>query len=169
MKIKFKHFVLNVINYIDYLLRIPIFYYHLYFNNTVRRQKDNVYNIPVIIINYNQLYYLQKNVNRLLELGFLNIVIIDNASSFEPLQKYYEELKKHKNIVIEALDENLGHLVLFKRKELFNKYCKGYYILSDADIILNEKCTDDFVSMMINILVKKHFFFNQNRRCIKYL
>lgn len=155
---KLKYYILHIFHFLDYLARIPIFYYHLCFNTTVKNQRVDVYSIPVIIINYNQLFYLKKNVKRLLELGFKNIVIIDNASSFEPLLDYYEELDNHKSIFIERLEENLGHLVLFKKKELFNKYCKGFYILTDADVVLNEKSPKDIVDLMIDKLIKKHYF-----------
>ncbi|QOW10880.1 hypothetical protein Q73A0000_11190 [Kaistella flava (ex Peng et al. 2021)] len=122
------------------------------FDSKVRSQIKNHKSIPVIIINFNQLYYLKQLINFLQKRDFSNIVIIDNASSYKPLLEYYRKIKD--KVVVESLENNLGHDVFFKNKKLQKKYGKGFYFLTDSDIIPNEKLPDDFATTMLNYLFK---------------
>lgn len=55
------------------------------FDGTVRHQMQDHKSIPVIIINFNQLFYLKQLVDFLIRREFKNIIIIDNASTYQPL------------------------------------------------------------------------------------
>ena len=44
---KLKIFVMTFLQICDYFVRIPMFYYHLYFNNIVKKQLYNIFEIPV--------------------------------------------------------------------------------------------------------------------------
>jgi hypothetical protein len=114
----------------------------------------NKENIPVIIINFNQLFFLKQNIEQLKKNDFKNIVIIDNNSSYPQLVDYYNTLK---GVEIIRLNENLGHLVLYKKKELFERFCNGYYFLTDADIVLNYRMPKNFRDQMLKILLKNPF------------
>lgn len=114
--------------------------------------------IPLIVINYNQLHYFKKNIETLLHLGFSNIVIIDNLSTFQPLLKYYKSLESNKKITTHYLKKNLGHMAIFKDKVLFAKYCHGFYIITDADIILNPNMPENFMKEILKMLIKNNFF-----------
>lgn len=83
---------------------------------------------------------------------YTNIVIIDNNSSYQPLLDYLESLETSKVITIYRLKENFGHMVFWKNKELFNKYSKGYYVVTDADINPDENCPSDFILHFRNTL-----------------
>lgn len=122
------------------------------FNKLIKSQIKNPKTIPIIIINFNQLFYLKQLVQFLLNRKFENIIIIDNNSTYPPLLEYYKEMDK--KLKIEQLNENLGHMVLYKKKELFDKYCKGFYCLTDADIVPNQNLPKDFLSQMIKVLIK---------------
>lgn len=126
--------------------------YSIFTNSLLKRQRKNPLSIPVIIINFNQLYYLEKLISFLLIRKFENIIIIDNHSSYPPLLEYYKSIENL--TTIHYLDENLGHKVFYKKPELFNKYAKGYYFLTDADIVPNENLPENFPSKMLTILDK---------------
>lgn len=149
--------LLELLFTLDFIYRIPKFYLDMKFNKIVKSQISATEKIPVIIINYNQLYFLKKNVDRLLQLGFINVIIIDNKSDYPDLIEYYETENR---VTIFKMQENLGHMVLYnnKAKQIFNEYCKGFYFLTDADIILNENMPMNFRSIMINELKAKHRF-----------
>ena len=151
-----KILILKVIYFLNFIIGIPKFYYHLYFNKTVLQQLNNLNDIPVIVINYNQLFYLKKNIDQLIKNNFNNIIVIDNNSTFPELLEYYKTLSEY--ITVIRLKENLGHLVLYKKLDLFKKYCKGFYFLTDADIILNDHLPLDFKKTMVNALKKYHYF-----------
>lgn len=128
--------------------------YDLYFNTIVRKQIRNPIEIPIIIINYNQLLYLKQLLNFLIKREFKNIIIIDNKSTFPPLLEYYNEIKKH--VTIEFMEENYGHAVFFKDNNLQEKYGKGFYVITDADIVPNKDLPDDFIRQLLMHL-KKHW------------
>lgn len=125
-------------------------YYDLYLNRHVQKQIKNFCEIPVIIINYNQLFYLRKLIVFLEERNFKNIIIVDNNSSYQPLLDYYEEIKTR--ITIEVMSENFGHLVYFENSELQRKYGKGFYIVTDADIVPNPSLPADFLECLFSHL-----------------
>lgn len=110
--------------------------------------------IPVIIINFNQLFYLKQLLDFLIERKFENIVIIDNGSSYKPLLEYYETINNR--VIIERRTDNLGHLVFFKDTKRYKKYRRGFYILTDPDIVPNPLLPDNFVRKMIRKMMK-HF------------
>lgn len=124
------------------------------FNKTVKKQLANPLEIPIIIINYNQLYYLRQLLDFLRKRNFKNIIIVDNNSTYPPLLDFYEEKKE--NFTLERMKSNLGHLVFFENKELQQKYNKGFYFLTDADIVPNENLPKDFATQMIGYL-RKYF------------
>ena len=119
-------------------------------NPLVKKQRNNPASIPVLIINFNQLFYLKQLLGFLQERNFSNIIIIDNNSTYEPLLAYYREITP--NVKIERLEYNGGHNVFFKNKSLRQQYGKGYFILTDADIVPNPHLPNDFVKKMISYL-----------------
>ena len=144
------------------LLKLKIFIYNLFFirfkfgwllhfNKLILHQKRNPYSIPIIIINFNQLFYLKKLVDFLLKRKFENIVIIDNLSTYPPLLDYYRSLK---GVKVEYMDKNYGHMVFFENKELQEKYGKGFYVVTDADIVPNDNLPQNFLNLMLELLIK---------------
>lgn len=138
----------RIINYVNYL-------YYIFLINTnflIRKQRQNPLSIPIIIINFNQLFYLNKLVEFLLNRKFENIVIIDNNSTYSPLLDYYKEIES--KVTIEYMNVNLGHMAFFESEYLQSKYGNGYYVVTDADIVPNENLPLDFMRIMIKYLDK---------------
>jgi hypothetical protein len=140
----------------DFIIRIPLFYWHYYFNSVVRKQLSNPKSIPIIIINYNQLFYLKKNIDILIKCDFQNIFIIDNCSTYPELLEYYDQINR--DVTVISLKKNYGHKVLFKNKKLFKRLCGGFYFLSDADIVLNVNLPNNFRDIYLKTLISNHFF-----------
>ncbi|MDP2454931.1 MULTISPECIES: hypothetical protein [unclassified Kaistella] len=113
-------------------------------------QRENIKSIPVLIINFNQLFYLEQLINFLIERKFENIIILDNKSTYPPLLDYYKKIED--KIKIEYLVQNYGHQVLFKVPHLLEKYGKGYYFLTDSDIVPNNNLPDNFADEMMKKL-----------------
>lgn len=116
----------------------------------IKEQRVNPLSIPVIIINFNQLFYLRQLVNFLIKRNFSNILIVDNNSDFQPLLEYYEEMKDI--ITVEYMDQNYGHMVFFTQKWLQEKYGRGYFFLTDADIVPNPELPENFARKMLEYL-----------------
>lgn len=142
----------NLLLYLSYTLS-------LHFNPLLKKQRKDPMSIPVLIINYNQLYFLKKQVEFYIKRGFQNIVIIDNQSTYPPLLEYYKELEK--SVSVEFMNHNYGHKVFFESDNLQKKYGKGYYIITDADVVPNSNLPEDFMLQLIRYL-DKYF-----RACIK--
>lgn len=136
-----------------YLSHIKQYLFYLYLkftNKTIAAQLRNKTRIPIIIISYNQLEYLQKLVDFFLKRGFTNIVIIDNCSTYQPLLEYLDKIKNQ--VHVERQTTNKGYRVFFESPELIRKYAKGYYILTDPDIIPNPDLPNDFLNDLISKL-----------------
>lgn len=141
--------VFQYIKHIEFLLSI-------YVNKLTISQIINPKTIPVIIINFNQLYYFRRLINFLQDQNFTKIVIIDNNSDYPPLLEYYESLQAHSNVVVERMDQNNGHRVFFENEELQDKYGKGYYVLTDPDINFYKGMPRDFMIKLIRLLNRNH-------------
>jgi hypothetical protein len=139
---------------IEYLVKSKIcfllYLLQLYFTKIGLLKTINYKSIPIIIISFNQLYYLKQLIDFLKKHNYSKIVIIDNNSTFKPLLDYFDSIES--TVTLHRLNENLGHLVFWKNKELFDKYSKGYYVVTDADIIPTEECPEDFVLHFKKIL-----------------
>jgi len=122
------------------------------FNKTVRAQKRDTSLIPIIIINYNRLKYLEELVYFLISREHKNIIIIDNKSSYPPLLEYYKTIQNR--VTIEYMDQNYGHMVFWINDNLYRKYSKGYYIITDSDIIPNSFLPLDYIRTMRKFLDK---------------
>lgn len=118
-------------------------YYFRLFTRIGLSQLIDYKSIPIIIISFNQLFYLKKLIDFLKKNNYLNIVIIDNNSTYKPLLDYFETIES--TVTLHRLNENLGHLVFWKNKMLFEMYSKGYYVVTDADIVPVSECPVDFV------------------------
>lgn len=124
------------------------------FNKTVRNQLKNPKNIPIIIINFNQLFYLKLLISALLKKGYSNIIIVDNNSTYKPLLDYYNS--KPLGIKIHRLKTNHGHLSFWKEQGLVKKYTQGYYVVTDPDIVPLEDCPEDFLETFRKLLDKAY-------------
>ena len=131
------------------------FWLLLYFIQSIvlKNQFFGFKRIPIIIINFNQLNYPKQLIKLLLNHGYKNIVIIDNNSTYPPLLNYYDSLKFNKRIKIHRLTQNYGHRVFWKNKKIFKTYAKGFYIITDADIVPVKECPANFVQKLLKDLI----------------
>lgn len=108
----------------------------------------NVKDIPIYLISYNRLGYLQQMITKLEMYGLTNIHIIDNHSDYEPLLAYLNVLPYH----VYFMDKNYGHRV-FWESGLFDDIIQhSLYIVSDPDIEFNADLPDDFLSELYRLL-----------------
>ncbi|MDN3618944.1 glycosyltransferase [Polaribacter undariae] len=137
-------------SFIRKLLFYKIHFFNCFLNKTTSEQLKKPKSIPIIIINYNQLFYLKKLIKFLLKHEYENIIIIDNKSNYKPLLKYYEEIRSKVSII--RMDYNWGHRVFWEVEALNKEYGKGYYVITDADIIPSSECPEDFLKTFLDVL-----------------
>lgn len=103
--------------------------------------------IPIIINNCNRLTYTKNLVEQLQHLGYEEIYILDNGSTYEPLLEWY---KSNPHLNVERL-ENIGHLALYS-SGVINKFKKyPWVVYTDSDIELNSKTPRGFIERMVEI------------------
>ncbi len=125
-------------------------WYHHNFNSMVKAQLKNPKCIPIVIISFNQLFYLKQLVDFLIKNEYTTIVIVDNNSTYQPLLNYFDTIKEL--TTIHRLKENVGHLSFWKSNDIFKQYSKGYYVVTDADIVPVNECPNNFLETFRKLL-----------------
>ena len=118
----------------------------------IREQEKDFKKIPIIIISFNQFKYLLELVQFLLEREYDNIIILDNCSTYKPLLNYLDN--NPDNLKIYRFKKNYGHRVLWEKRDLIDKFSKGYYAVTDPDVIPDNECPEDFLLYFKKILDK---------------
>lgn len=98
---------------------------------------------PVFINNRNRVSTL-KNLIKWLENKNVQIIVLDNDSTYPPLIEYY----KYLNHEVVMLKENFGNQALYKWGGHMN-YVGRYFIYTDSDLIPKEDCPSDLVDYLI--------------------
>jgi len=111
--------------------------------------KNDYRNIPIIINSFNQLTYLEQLVTRLEEMGYNNIHIINNDSTYPPLLKYYSSTKHP----VYNLGKNLGFEALWN-SDIFKLFRNDYYVYTDADVVPIDECPNDILRRFLEIMQK---------------
>ena len=104
--------------------------------------------IPIVIIGWNNLFFVQKFIEQIRKLPH-PIIIFDNNSEYEPLLQYYIRLRNELpgRVTIHLLDKNYGHLVFLK----FHHFLPKIYVITDADLELNPNMPVNVVEHMLSI------------------
>jgi hypothetical protein len=110
----------------------------------------NIYEIPVVINNFNRLSSLRQLTKFLEDCGFKNIIILDNNSTYPPLLEYYE---RSNNKVIRC-GHNYGHLALWK-SGLYDQIKWNYFVYTDSDVLPIDECPKNFIEHFKSILDKE--------------
>ena len=105
--------------------------------------------IPVFIICYNHLSYVKSSIEFFENHGFKNIHVIDNASSFPPLQEYLRA-SPHE---VHYMGVNYKHMVLFDSVKFKEQIDHNYFVLTDPDVIPIDECPPDFLLVFLEALL----------------
>ena len=129
--------------------RVFKFVYWMLLNLGYKLKFLSIYDIPVVINNFNRLTYPLQLLEFLESCGFTNIIILDNHSTYPPLIKFYEQCK---HTVIRSR-KNYGHLAFWK-SGLFHRYKWNYFVYTDSDVVPVQDCPKDFLEYFKLILDK---------------
>jgi len=111
--------------------------------------QQNCYHVPIIINNRNRVTFLKKMIDKLMALGYKNIYILDNDSTYPPLLEYYKTV----NAKVVYLKKNVGYKALWET-DVFNQFKNKHYVYSDPDILMGEDCPNDFIYQLFVSLSK---------------
>jgi hypothetical protein len=108
--------------------------------------------VPIVINNLNRLSTTKELVYHLQRLGYFNIHIIDNGSTYKPLLEWY-----YWETGIEVLrTENLGQLAVYNSglTKVLKDEGNDWFVYSDSDIELNSNTPKGFIERMIELAEK---------------
>ena len=98
--------------------------------------------IPIVVIGYNNLYWIRNFIGQIQE-KFSQIIVIDNNSTDPDLLEYYKSEYPHE---LWRMDQNYGHQVY---RTVWNRL-PSKFILSDPDLELNPALPPEFVDKLSN-------------------
>ena len=101
--------------------------------------------IPVFIVNRNRLEALRHLVDWLRAAGTRRVVILDNASDYPPLLRYYEALPAGVHTML--LGENHGPYVFWQQG--VHKVIDTPYVLTDSDVVPDAGCPADLIAVLL--------------------
>lgn len=108
--------------------------------------------VPVVIISFERYTYLRNMIEQLvfrLDVTRSDIIIVDNASAYPPLQRYLTSLEEQGHSVI-RMPTNQGHLVAFQRK-LWESWPR-FFALTDPDLEFHADMPRWFRDDMVRVI-----------------
>ena len=108
--------------------------------------------VPILINSFNRLACLRELIDWLKRAGQRKIYVIDNASSYPPLLAYLEELVRTGAARVVPLEENAGHLALWRNRVLEQLGIASEFVYTDPDVVPAETCPPDVVGFLQSVL-----------------
>ena len=112
--------------------------------------------VPIFINARDRLGVMHRLIDWLLNAGYRNLIILDNASTYSPLLEYYAALERDSRTKIIRLGKNLGFKALWLSNVLELLQIATPYIYTDPDIFPIERCPKDFVLRLMKLLDSNH-------------
>ena len=106
--------------------------------------------IPIFINARDLLTPLQRLVNWLLQAGYSRIFVLDNASSYPPLLRFYANMRSRVQVV--PLSANIGPTALWDLNILDRLNITGPFVCTDPDIVPVEECPADVLAFFWRVL-----------------
>ena len=115
------------------------------------------FDFPVFINCRDRLQCLQRLVRWLLEAGYRNICLLDNASTYPPLLAYYERFADDSRVTVFRFRENLGYQALWISGLLRKLDVRVPYVYTDPDVLPVEECPHGVVARLYQVLRRYPF------------
>lgn len=106
------------------------------------------FNIPLFVIAYNRVAYLERLITWLEVAGYKNIHIVDNASVYPPLLDYLRKSTHH----VHRMDRNYGHRVVWDCGQFDAILQNEFYAVTDCDVLPVEDCPAHAVGHFYQVL-----------------
>lgn len=112
--------------------------------------------IPIFINARDRHTTMKKLIDWLLNAGYRNVIILDNASTYIPLLKYYSKLERNPAVKVIRLGGNLGFKALWKSGVLEKLQITTPYVYTDPDVLPAANCPKDIVRILYEYLNSNH-------------
>jgi len=111
--------------------------------------------VPVIINSFNRLGSLRRLMGWLLRAGQERIVIVDNASRYQPLLDYLASVETARLATVLRLEGNHGHKALWERGLLSRLGIDSEYVYTDPDVVPCDFCPTDAIRFLQAVLASE--------------
>lgn len=111
-------------------------------------KKGSFKDFPIYIISFNRLSYVKQTVEWLKECGYININIVDNCSTYQPLLDYLSLCDC--NVI--RMKRNCGHNVVYNHRRFFFIRNFTFFALTDPDLTPVSECPANFVEVFIKAM-----------------
>lgn len=112
---------------------------------------EAVRHLPIFINCRDRVDCLSRLVTWLCTSGYDNIILIDNASTYPPLLRYYETIRAE-GVRVVRLGSNLGHTALWASRLLELLDIRTPYVYTDPDVLPTEACPAQFLQAFLRVL-----------------
>lgn len=109
--------------------------------------------IPIIINNFNRLTSTKRLADDLYILGYSNIHILDNNSTYPPLLDWYKDC----GYVVKRLEENQEFLAIYNSGYINEFINEPWVAYTDCDIELNPNTPYNFIEILIEKTEKYNY------------
>lgn len=108
------------------------------------------YSIPVVINNFNRLTLTRNLANDLYNMGYHDIHILDNLSTYPKLLEWYSSPDCTSKFKVVRLTQNYGALAVYN-SDYINTWLhqKQWIAYTDCDIVLNPRTPQNFIELLI--------------------
>jgi hypothetical protein len=106
--------------------------------------------VPILVVCRDRLTELSQLVTWLETAGYRRIVLVDNASTYEPLLQYLEGTPH----VTVRMTENLGHRVVWEGQVLERIGHDDIYVVTDCDVVPDDQCPANAVEHFAGLLLR---------------
>jgi SAM-dependent methyltransferase len=111
--------------------------------------------VPVLVNSFNRLGCLRRLIDWLRSAGHRTLIVIDNASSYPPLIDYLGQIERTRAAKVVRLDDNLGHLALWRENLLERLGIATEYVYTDPDVVPATFCPADAVGFLQHVLAEE--------------
>jgi hypothetical protein len=108
---------------------------------------------PIVINNRDRLTTTRRLANKLSELGYKNITILDNNSTYPLLLEWYKEC----SYTVVMLGQNMGQLAIYDSGHINLHPRDSWIAYTDSDVELNKETPSHFIEVMIQKAERYHF------------
>lgn len=108
--------------------------------------------VPILINSFNRLACLRELIDWLRRAGQRRIYVVDNASTYPPLLAYLQGLADAGTVRVVRLEENAGHLALWRGRVLDRLQIGSEFVYTDPDVVPAESCPWDVVGHLQSLL-----------------
>ena len=116
-----------------------------------------MFKTPIVINNFNRLSTTRKLYKDLVKMGYENIIILDNLSTYPPLLDWYRSLVGREHVKVIYLKQNYGHKALWNSTFIDNLKIYPHIVYTDSDIELNPNTPKNFIGSLIEVAKEYKF------------